>query len=135
MGEVVPARTSPTLHPPFPSHCASIVVTSTGRLNTFSNPIALPSGNTCNQQEYLWCHAVLFYYAVQVVMAMNYKEALKKSILFYEAQRSGKLPKNNRIKWRGDSALDDGKDNKINLQGGWYDGKLTTWYMLLSRWL
>ena len=31
MGEVVPARTSPTLHPPspIPSHCASIVVTST----------------------------------------------------------------------------------------------------------
>ena len=66
-------------------------------------------------------------------MAMNYKEALKKSILFYEAQRSGKLPKSNRVKWRGNSALDDGKDNKINLQGGWYDGKLTTWYMLLSR--
>ena len=35
MGEVVPARTSPTLHPPFPrpSHCASIVVTSTVRVN------------------------------------------------------------------------------------------------------
>ena len=32
MGEVVPARTSPTLHPPIPSHCASIVVTSTVRV-------------------------------------------------------------------------------------------------------
>ena len=30
MGEVVPARTSPTLHPP---HCASTVVTSTLRVN------------------------------------------------------------------------------------------------------
>ena len=35
MGEVVPARTSLTLHPQFPihSHCASIVVTSTVRVN------------------------------------------------------------------------------------------------------
>ena len=32
MGEVVPARTSPTLHPPIPSHCASIVATSTLRV-------------------------------------------------------------------------------------------------------
>ena len=34
MGEVVPARTSPTLHPPIPSHCASIVVTSTLMVKT-----------------------------------------------------------------------------------------------------
>lgn len=39
----------------------------------------------------------------------DYKDALTKSIMFLEAQRSGKLPNNNRIKWRGDSALDDGK--------------------------
>ena len=31
MGEVVPAHTSPTLHP---SHCASIVVTSTVRVKS-----------------------------------------------------------------------------------------------------
>ena len=29
------------------------------------------------------------------------------SLLFYEAQRSGKLPADNRVDWRGDSALDD----------------------------
>lgn len=39
----------------------------------------------------------------------NYKDALTKSIIFLEAQRSGKLPPNNRVPWRGDSALDDGK--------------------------
>ena len=33
MGEVVPARTSPTLHPPSSSHCESIVATSTVRVN------------------------------------------------------------------------------------------------------
>lgn len=40
---------------------------------------------------------------------INYKDALTKSLIFLEAQRSGKLPSNNRVKWRGDSALDDGK--------------------------
>lgn len=39
----------------------------------------------------------------------NYKEALRKSLIFLEAQRSGKLPSNNRVPWRGDSALDDGQ--------------------------
>ena len=45
-----------------------------------------------------------------------------KSILFYEAQRSGKLPANNRIPWRGDSALNDAGNNGEDLTGGWYDG-------------
>lgn len=40
---------------------------------------------------------------------LNYKEALTKSLIFLEAQRSGKLPSSNRVPWRGDSALDDGK--------------------------
>ena len=44
----------------------------------------------------------------------NYKEALTKSLLFLEAQRSGKLPPNSRISWRGDSALDDGKLANVN---------------------
>lgn len=51
----------------------------------------------------------------------NYGEALQKSIYFYEAQRSGKLPENNRVEWRGDSGLKDGSDQGIDLTGGWYD--------------
>lgn len=39
----------------------------------------------------------------------NYKDALTKSLIFLEAQRSGKFPPNNRVPWRGDSALSDGK--------------------------
>ena len=35
----------------------------------------------------------------------NYGHVMGLSLLFYEAQRSGKLPANNRIPWRGDSAL------------------------------
>lgn len=44
----------------------------------------------------------------------NYKEALTKSLLFLEAQRSGKLPPNSRIHWRGDSGLDDGKLSNVS---------------------
>lgn len=51
----------------------------------------------------------------------NYVEVLQKSLLFYEAQRSGKLPKSNRLNWRGDSGLEDGKDVGHDLTGGWYD--------------
>ncbi|KAI8767218.1 FMRFamide [Biomphalaria glabrata] len=47
--------------------------------------------------------------------AKNYGAALQKSILFYDAQRSGKLPANNPVHWRGDSALHD------CVVGGWYD--------------
>nr|WP_150266532.1 glycoside hydrolase family 9 protein [Paenibacillus tepidiphilus] len=51
----------------------------------------------------------------------NYAEALQKSIYFYETQRSGDLPANNRVQWRGDSALQDGADVGHDLTGGWYD--------------
>ncbi|XP_005111869.2 endoglucanase 4 [Aplysia californica] len=51
----------------------------------------------------------------------NYNDVLFKSILFYEAQRSGKLPDTNRIPYRGDSALGDKGDNGEDLTGGWYD--------------
>ncbi len=53
--------------------------------------------------------------------AFNYGEALQKSILFYEAQRSGDLPTSNRVTWRGDSALNDGADVGRDLSGGYYD--------------
>lgn len=51
----------------------------------------------------------------------NYAEALQKSIYFYETQRSGELPDNNRVEWRGDSGLQDGADVGHDLTGGWYD--------------
>lgn len=52
----------------------------------------------------------------------NYDEIIEKSILFYAAQRSGKLPADNPIQWRGDSALKDVGNNGEDLTGGWYDG-------------
>ncbi len=51
----------------------------------------------------------------------NYAEALQKSLYFYEAQQNGKLSPNNRVAWRGDSCLGDGKDIGHNLAGGWFD--------------
>ncbi|MEO8205032.1 MAG: glycoside hydrolase family 9 protein [Chthoniobacterales bacterium] len=53
--------------------------------------------------------------------AFNYGEALQKSLYFYDAQRSGDLPANFRVKWRGDSAMNDGKDVGVDLTGGFYD--------------
>ena len=49
-------------------------------------------------------------FSVYVNAQFDYKDALTKSIIFLEAQRSGKLPPNHRPPWRGDSALDDGKE-------------------------
>ncbi len=54
----------------------------------------------------------------------NYGEALQKAILFYEAQRSGHLSTSSiptRFTWRGDSQLQDGMDNGLDLTGGWVD--------------
>lgn len=51
----------------------------------------------------------------------NYGEAMQKSIMFYEFQRSGKLPSDKRANWRSDSGMEDGKDAGLDLTGGWYD--------------
>lgn len=45
----------------------------------------------------------------------DYQSALTKSIIFLEAQRSGKLPTNHRPSWRGDSALQDGKLENVGI--------------------
>ena len=53
----------------------------------------------------------------------DFGDALDKSLLFYEAQRSGDLPESEmRIKWRADSALTDKGQNGEDLTGGYYDG-------------
>ncbi|KAJ8764797.1 hypothetical protein K2173_010262 [Erythroxylum novogranatense] len=53
--------------------------------------------------------------------SQDYADALEKSILFFEGQRSGKLPSNQRLTWRGDSGLSDGSTYHVNLVGGYYD--------------
>ncbi|KAG6600521.1 Endoglucanase 6, partial [Cucurbita argyrosperma subsp. sororia] len=51
----------------------------------------------------------------------DYGQALSKSILFFEAQRSGYLPHNQRVTWRANSGLQDGKASGVDLTGGYYD--------------
>lgn len=45
----------------------------------------------------------------------DYGQALSKSILFFEAQRSGYLPNNQRVKWRAHSGLNDGKASGVSI--------------------
>ncbi|KAK6912880.1 Glycoside hydrolase family 9 [Dillenia turbinata] len=69
----------------------------------------------------LACIVLLYDEANFVNADFNYKEALTKSLIFLETQRSGKLPQNNRLPWRGDSGLQDGQVANVDLVGGYYD--------------
>nr|XP_027061660.1 endoglucanase 11-like [Coffea arabica] len=51
----------------------------------------------------------------------RYREALSKSLLYFEAQRSGHLPYNQRVPWRHHSGLTDGLEQGADLVGGYYD--------------
>ena len=51
----------------------------------------------------------------------NYGEALQKNFLFLEANRSGDLGPDNRLKWRSDSTLNDGSTVGRDLEGGYFD--------------
>ncbi|XP_062230641.1 endoglucanase 14-like [Phragmites australis] len=51
----------------------------------------------------------------------DYRAALANSLLYFEGQRSGRLPPDQRVRWRGDSALADGSDHGVDLTGGYYD--------------
>ncbi|KAH6761458.1 glycosyl hydrolase 9C2 [Perilla frutescens var. hirtella] len=64
---------------------------------------------------------VVFWVGRATAAGHDYGEALTKSILFFEAQRSGYLPSNQRVQWRGNSGLTDGKINGVDLVGGYYD--------------
>ena len=53
--------------------------------------------------------------------SQDYGRHIELSLLFYECQRSGPLPKTNRIYWRHDSMVDAGADVGLDLTGGYYD--------------
>ncbi|KAF3634251.1 Endoglucanase 11 [Capsicum annuum] len=54
-------------------------------------------------------------------IAFDYADALQKSLLYFEAQRSGRLPYNQRVTWRDHSGLTDGLEEGVDLVGGYYD--------------
>lgn len=58
---------------------------------------------------------------VKAATNFNYGDAFQKALMFYEFQKSGDLPDNQRNNWRGDSGLKDGADVGLDLTGGWYD--------------
>jgi endoglucanase len=71
----------------------------------------------------------------------DYAQALQDSMFFYEAQRSGQLPPDSEVDWRGDSDLADGSDNGVNLTGGYHDagdlvkfGLPEAWTMNMLAW-
>lgn len=66
--------------------------------------------STSLNYELQWAFLSIVLTTRSFVSAANfdYGDALHKSFLFLEAQRSGKLPANQRVNWRGDSGLSDG---------------------------
>ncbi|ONK57748.1 uncharacterized protein A4U43_C09F3690 [Asparagus officinalis] len=51
----------------------------------------------------------------------NYGDALAKSFLFFQGQRSGRIPSGQKISWRSNSGLSDGSAVNVDLTGGYYD--------------
>ncbi|XP_058090054.1 endoglucanase 3-like [Magnolia sinica] len=63
----------------------------------------------------------LFFLAVCGQAHPNYGDALAKSILFFQGQRSGRLPPNQKMTWRSSSGISDGSTAHVDLSGGYYD--------------
>ncbi|KAH7843237.1 hypothetical protein Vadar_014269 [Vaccinium darrowii] len=69
----------------------------------------------------LFVALVVGFEATNIAARFDYGNAVAKSLLFFEAQRSGKLPFHQRVKWRADSGLRDGFLQGVDLVGGYYD--------------
>jgi Glycosyl hydrolase family 9 len=85
-------------------------------------PLASAAGITLTPTPYRW---KMPYKPDYSAMDYDFGEALGLSMLFYEAQRSGKISDmpdgGNRVTWRGDQLLRDGQDVGIDLTGGYYE--------------
>ncbi|CAK9198641.1 unnamed protein product [Sphagnum troendelagicum] len=62
-----------------------------------------------------------FLLVLKLSAQFDYSDALMRSLLYFEGQRSGKLPSDQRVSWRGDSALNDSSSVGDDLTGGYYD--------------
>ena len=86
----------------------SVEVTTTTTDGSVTATTTTSSGSTCSSERY------------------DYGKVLELSNLFYEAQRSGDLPEDNRVPWRGDSSLGDQGHAGEDLTGGYHDGEFKT---------
>jgi hypothetical protein len=63
------------------------------------------------------CTWLLSFFAIfPLRQSFNYGEALSKSLLYFESQRSGRLPYNQRVVWRYHSGLNDGLEQGVKSQ-------------------
>lgn len=70
------------------------------------------SRNICFLQQ--WISLIFtFGFVIPFIQSLDYSEALSKSLLYFEAQRSDRLPYNQRAIWRHHSGLTDGLDQGV----------------------
>lgn len=70
------------------------------------------------EMQILYLTAALSWYSLLFCCSASftcqqYSDALEKSLLFFEGQRSGKLPSNQRLTWRANSGLSDGSSAHV----------------------
>jgi len=53
------------------------------------------------------------FFTTTTTTAFDYADALSKSLLYFEAQRSGRIPYNQRVTWRDHSGLTDGLEEGV----------------------
>lgn len=61
-----------------------------------------------------WCLLLSIFAISAGARALDYADALRKSLLYFEAQRSGRLPYNQRVTWRDHSGLTDGLEQGVS---------------------
>lgn len=73
------------------------------------------------QPKYFQSSFGLLFYMMALILPLivqshdsfNYGDALSKSLLYFESQRSGRLPHNQRVTWRHHSGLTDGLEQGV----------------------
>lgn len=77
----------------------------------YNSTIGAPIIPRCAQ---LWCFLLSIFAISACAQAFDYADALKKSLLYFESQRSGRLPYNQRVAWRDHSGLTDGLEQGVS---------------------
>lgn len=78
-----------------------------GRANSRSSNSLLLTMNAIF--KLFFCFTFLTNFATHVNGVPNYKDALAKSLIFFQGQRSGRVPAAQQISWRATSGLSDGR--------------------------